>query len=153
MEDISVTFFLFRCISYFTLLFSGDLTKTEDCDNLVNKTINKFGRIDVLVNNAGANILGGPITSQDVEKYDVMFSINVRAVYYLTYLCIPYLRATRGNIVNISSIAGSIPIQNCILYCMTKSAIEMFTKCLAADEGSSVRSAVKKKTCQKADTS
>lgn len=114
------------------LLLTGELTKEEDVVKIVNETINHFGRLDVLVNNAGI-IENGTIENTTLEQYDRMFNINVRSVYHLTMLAVPHLIKTRGNIVNVSSVAGSRSFPNVLSYAMSKAAIDQFTKCIALE--------------------
>ncbi|XP_054167678.1 3-oxoacyl-[acyl-carrier-protein] reductase FabG-like [Oppia nitens] len=114
----------------------GDLTNDEDCNRLIETTVQTFGKIDILVNNAGAGIMA-PIDATDyMEKFSLALKTNLNSVVYMTHKCVPYLAKTRGNIINISSIAskksgstGSSP------YCMSKAGINMFTKCMAAELG------------------
>ncbi|CAG2102447.1 unnamed protein product [Medioppia subpectinata] len=108
-----------------------DLLVDKDIEELVAKTVGEFGKIDILVNNAGI----GPTTTFGtpgyLESYDVVMNTNVRSIQVLTQLVIPYLEKTNGNIVNISSVAGLKPLPIAMDYCMAKSALDMFTKCLA----------------------
>lgn len=78
---------------------------TVDAERIINETIEKYGRLDILINNAGFSI-NGTIETVQLEDYDSMMATNVRAVINLTQLAIPYLTETKGNIVNVSSIAG-----------------------------------------------
>ncbi|XP_054161153.1 uncharacterized oxidoreductase SSP0419-like [Oppia nitens] len=114
----------------------GDLTNKEDCDRLIETTVQKFGKLDILVNNAGLSSMA-KITDDDyMEKYMHVMSANLNSVVYMTHKCVPYLAKTRGNVINISSIAGMIPFrQSMSAYCMSKAAVDMFTKCMAAELG------------------
>ena len=69
------------------------------------ETVKAFGRLDILVNNAGV-IEMGTIETTSMEQYDRVMNINVRAMYHLTMLATPHLIATKGNVVNISSVNG-----------------------------------------------
>jgi len=113
----------------------GDVTKDADLERMIKLTIEKFGKLDILVNNAG---VGGFSSSTDenlMETYDKIFNTNLRSVMYLTRLAVPYLEKTKGNIINISSIAGLRPSASFGVYCMSKSALDMFSKCLALELG------------------
>ena len=82
----------------------------KDVKNLVEKTIEVFGKIDILVNNAG---IGSAVTfgqSAYLESYDKVMNTNVRSIQVLTQLVVPYLESTKGNIINISSVLGLIPV-------------------------------------------
>lgn len=105
---------------------------TKDAERIVNETINHFSKLDVLVNNAGFAIFDN--TSEiKLFEFDRVFDTNVRSVITLTKLCIPYLELTKGNVVNISSTAGIYPIPCMTTYCISKAALNQFTKCAALD--------------------
>jgi len=59
--------------------------------------------------------------------------VNVRSVYQLTALAVPHLIKTKGNIVNVSSVAGLRAFPNCLAYCMSKAAVDQFTRCVALE--------------------
>ncbi|CAG2102022.1 unnamed protein product, partial [Medioppia subpectinata] len=107
----------------------------KDIEELVAKTIAEFGKIDILVNNAAV----GPTASfgdpEYLNSYDWVMNVNVRSVQVLTQLALSYLEITKGNIINISSIAGTIPSAARFPYHMSKCALNMFTKCLALGLG------------------
>ena len=92
----------------------ADLTKEEDRVKIIEKTIEKFGKIDVLVNNAGIGEFGG-IENTSIEQFDSTIGTNLRAVYHLTILATPHLIKTKGNIVNVSSICGMRPFSGKII--------------------------------------
>lgn len=108
----------------------ADLTK--DAERIVDETINHFGQLDVLVNNAGIVIQDNAIEIK-LSDFDRIFDTNVRSVITLTKLCVPHLAKTRGNIINVSSVAGLKAFQNVMSYCMSKAALDQFTKCAALD--------------------
>ncbi|XP_075263706.1 meso-2,3-butanediol dehydrogenase-like [Convolutriloba macropyga] len=116
------------------LLVQGDLRTERLCEKIVSDVIEKFGRIDVLFNNAGMTIFGF-IADQPIETYETVFDVNLKSAIRLTKLCIPHLRETKGNIINNASILGQTPIENMAYYCMSKAALDMFTKCIALEEG------------------
>lgn len=105
---------------------------TTDAERIINETIDKYGHLDILINNAGFSIYG-TIDSLKMEDYDAMMATNARAVVQLTQFAIPHLVETKGNVVNVSSIAGLIPVPAFIAYSMAKAALDQFTKCLAMD--------------------
>ena len=100
---------------------------TKDAERIVRETIERFGRLDVLVNNAG---YGKPdnVTTADLSQFDGIFDTNIKSVITLTKLCVPHLEKTQGNIVNVSSVAGLKAIPNLLTYCMSKAALDQFTK-------------------------
>ncbi|CAG4987608.1 unnamed protein product [Colias eurytheme] len=110
----------------------ADVSKEADVERIVNEAIKHFGKLDVLVNNAGVTEMGG-IRDTTLAKYDKIMSINVRGVLHLTMLAVPHLIKTKGNIVNISSIASTKAFPAMTPYCMSKAALDHFTKCIALD--------------------
>jgi NAD(P)-dependent dehydrogenase (short-subunit alcohol dehydrogenase family) len=94
--------------------------------------LKKFGKIDVLVNNAGLG-KNGDILTTTLDQYDLVMNTNVRSVFHLTQLTVPHLIKTQGNVVNISSVAGPRQFPNLLAYCMSKAAIDQFTKCVALE--------------------
>ncbi|XP_054628532.1 3-oxoacyl-[acyl-carrier-protein] reductase FabG isoform X1 [Dunckerocampus dactyliophorus] len=114
------------------LLVPGDLTDEDAVNKTVEDVIAHFGRLDVLVNNAGILAMGG-IETSDLATYDKVMNINVRSVYHLTQLCVPHLIKTKGSIVNVSSINGQRSFPGVLAYCMSKSAIDQFTHCVALE--------------------
>lgn len=112
------------------LTITGDLSNDTDVKNIIDTTIKTYGGLDVLINNAGVFFLEN-IEDAKIEVFDKIFATNVRAVYLLTSLAVPYLIKSKGCIVNVSSIAGQRPFPIFTAYCMSKSALDHFTKCLA----------------------
>ncbi|XP_055312049.1 uncharacterized oxidoreductase TM_0325-like [Sitodiplosis mosellana] len=112
------------------LLIVADVTK--DAKRIVNETIKKFGQLDVLVNNAGF-AKPDSVSTANLSQFDSIFDTNIRSVITLTKLCVPHLEKTKGNVVNISSVAGLKATPNFLSYCMSKAALDQFTKCSALD--------------------
>ncbi|XP_014359103.2 glucose 1-dehydrogenase 3 [Papilio machaon] len=117
------------------LIIKAELTNDEDVKRVISTTIEKFGRIDVLVNNAGVGISGS--IRDGIEPLDLAISTNVRPAYLLASLATPYLVQSKGNIINVSSIAAFKPIKDVefLPYCMSKAAFDQFTRCLALELG------------------
>ncbi|XP_005183908.1 3-oxoacyl-[acyl-carrier-protein] reductase FabG [Musca domestica] len=105
---------------------------TTDAEKIVNEVIGKFQRLDVLVNNAGILAMGG-LMDIDIEQFDNVLNTNVRAVFTLSKLSVPYLINTQGNIVNVSSVAGLRSFPGALSYGVSKAALDQFTKCLSLD--------------------
>ncbi|XP_064619576.1 3-oxoacyl-[acyl-carrier-protein] reductase FabG-like isoform X2 [Lineus longissimus] len=114
------------------LSLQADLTKDDDVKKVVDETIKKFGQLDVLVNNAGIVKPGG-IETQSMEDYDYTMNINVRCHFYMTKLAVPHLIKTKGSILNVSSVNGMRAFPGVISYCMSKAAIDQFTRCCALE--------------------
>lgn len=103
---------------------------STDAENIISKTIDGFGRLDVLINNAGFAVPGS-IKNMRMEDFDAMHATNLRGTIEVTKYAIPYLTESLGNIVNISSCLGLVASHNSIAYSMTKAGMNHFTKCLA----------------------
>ncbi|XP_047674137.1 3-oxoacyl-[acyl-carrier-protein] reductase FabG isoform X1 [Tachysurus fulvidraco] len=114
------------------LLVPGDLTDEDTVKKTVEETVAHFGRLDVLVNSAGILAMG-TIETTDLAQYDKVMNVNVRSVYHLTHLCVPHLIQTKGCIVNVSSVNGQRSFPGVLAYCMSKSAIDQFTRCVALE--------------------
>ncbi|XP_034250742.1 3-oxoacyl-[acyl-carrier-protein] reductase FabG-like [Thrips palmi] len=113
-------------------IITGELTSEADTKKILDSTIEHFKQLDVLVNNAG--IIGvGSIENTSLAQYDQMFNTNVRSVYHLSMLAVPHLVKTKGNIVNVSSVNGLRAFSGVLAYCMSKSAIDQFTRCVALE--------------------
>lgn len=110
----------------------ADVTEDADVERILNETIEHFGKLDVLVNNAGVIGMGG-IKNSTMETYDKVMSTNLRSVYHLTMISVPHLIQTKGCIINISSIASTKPSTMALAYNLSKAAIDHFTKCVALE--------------------
>ncbi|XP_046978459.1 3-oxoacyl-[acyl-carrier-protein] reductase FabG-like [Vanessa cardui] len=120
------------------LVIRADVGNDDDARRIVNETIDKFGQIDVLVNNAGMSVENGGLLGGDMMKaFDTILNVNLRAVVHLTSLAAPHLVKTKGNVVNISSIGGTSTFSNpgVTNYCVSKAALNHFTVCAAAELG------------------
>ena len=106
-----------------------DVTNRAEIEKTFKDIYDKEGRIDVLVNNAGMGI-SGAIEYIDNARTRDLFNLNTLAYYDTCQVAIPYLRKTKGHIVNISSIAAIIPIPYQTAYSSSKAAINLFTESL-----------------------
>lgn len=115
------------------LLIKAELHNDADVQRIISDTVNAFGQIDVLVNNAGLGMRGS--ITDGIDPFDRVMAINVRAVYLLTSLAVPYLVKVKGNIINVSSVAAFKPIKDAdyLPYCISKAALDQFTKCVALE--------------------
>ncbi|HEX3100945.1 MAG TPA: SDR family oxidoreductase [Pyrinomonadaceae bacterium] len=110
----------------------ADVTEHSQLDRIVSDAVSNFGRIDVLVNSAGI-IKNGSIENTTLDDWDKMININLRSVFVLMQKCLPYLVETKGNIVNVSSVAGTRSFPNVLSYCVSKAAVDQLTRCSALD--------------------
>lgn len=113
-------------------VIAGDLTNEDDTKRILDSTISHYNQLDILVNNAGT-LESGSIESTSLEQYDRVMNANVRSVYHLTMLATPHLIKTKGNIVNVSSVNGTRSFPNVLAYCMSKAALDQFTRCVALE--------------------
>jgi NAD(P)-dependent dehydrogenase (short-subunit alcohol dehydrogenase family) len=111
---------------------AADLTADGAAERAVALAGSAFGRLDVLVNNAG-RFLRKPIAETTDADFDRVFAINVRAPFRLSRLALPQLESTAGCIVNVASISGLVGITNQSVYAMTKGAIVQLTRELAIE--------------------
>ena len=107
---------------------SLDVTNKAECDSFVKQTVEKWGAVDVLVNNAGLMPLSF-VKNLKVDEWDRMIDVNIKGVLYCTAAVIPHmLEKKSGHIVNISSVAGRIVFPAGSVYCATKHAITAFSE-------------------------
>ena len=112
---------------------AGDM---EQLKNLVNKTIEVFGGIDILVNNAATNPVFGPSLECSGEAFDKIMQVNVKAPFELCKIVHPIMQARGGgSVINISSVAGSTPDAGLGIYSVSKAALNMLTKVTAKEWG------------------
>jgi len=114
------------------LVIVGDLAEENTAQTIIDQTVSHYGRLDVLVNNAGILALGS-IENTTVESFDNMMNVNLRSVFKLTKFAIPHLEKTKGNIVNISSVNGIRSFANVLSYCVSKAAVDQLTHCVALE--------------------
>ena len=103
-----------------------DVSRTRDLLVLVETTVARYGRIDVLVNNAAANARGG-FDSLDPEAIATVLDTNLKGPMLLTRFALPHLRRSRGVVVNVASIAGHVPLPGEAPYCASKWGLRGFT--------------------------
>lgn len=115
-----------------THIVPGDITQEADTKRIFDKTIEKYGKLDVLINNAGI-LETGTIENTSLEQYDRVMATNVRSIYHLTMLAVPHLIKTQGNIVNVSSVNGIRSFPGVLAYNLSKTAVDQFTRCVALE--------------------
>ncbi len=113
----------------------ADLTQMSQLDRIASETIHNHRQIDILINSAGV-IKNGTIETTTLDDWDKMFHINLRSIFMLMKNCLPFLIETKGNIVNVSSVAGSRSFPNILAYGVSKAAIDQLTRCTALELGS-----------------
>ncbi|XP_075974686.1 3-oxoacyl-[acyl-carrier-protein] reductase FabG-like [Anticarsia gemmatalis] len=116
------------------LVISAELTNDEDLRRIIDSTIKHFGKLDVLVNNAGIVHYGDILSENAMSSFDKMIATNLRPAVYLTHLAAPYLIETKGNIVNVSSVTGKrVALPNCFAYNTSKAGLDHFTRSMASE--------------------
>ncbi|HVO25793.1 MAG TPA: SDR family oxidoreductase [Candidatus Margulisiibacteriota bacterium] len=108
------------------LAIPTDVTRRDDLRALVEKTVSAHGRLDVLVNNAGFNSRG-EFDNLSLDGIEAVIDTNLKAPMLLTRIALPHLRATRGVVVNVASIAGHVPLPGESPYCASKWGLRGFT--------------------------
>jgi NAD(P)-dependent dehydrogenase (short-subunit alcohol dehydrogenase family) len=111
---------------------TGDVREDATCSAWVADAVARYGGLDGLVNAAG--VLGaGSILDTTPEEWDRQMNSNVRSIHLLTRLAAPELIKRKGSVVNLSSVAGMRPYANLAAYCVSKAAVDMYTRCAALD--------------------
>ena len=116
------------------LSVAADVTREEQVARLVERTLQRFGRIDVLVNNVGTIVMPGEILETTLEAWETMMATNARSVFLCTQAVLPgMIQRRQGKIINICSVAGLRALPNRAAYCASKHAVTGFTRCAALD--------------------
>lgn len=116
------------------LIESVDVTKQEDVEHMVARTIEKFGAIDVLVNTVGGYRAGKPVHETDLETWDFMLNLNARSVFLASRGVIPHMLAARsGAIINVAARPGLKGNPRRAAYSVSKSAVIRLTESMAAE--------------------
>ena len=111
---------------------SADIRHVEDCEKIISRTLEIFGGVDVLINNAGI-YHEGAITSTDEKIFDDIFATNVKGIFFMARAAVGELIKSRGSIVNVASDAGLKGNYFCAAYSASKGAVVAFTKSLALE--------------------
>uniref|UniRef100_A0A8D8KX64 3-oxoacyl-[acyl-carrier-protein] reductase FabG n=1 Tax=Culex pipiens TaxID=7175 RepID=A0A8D8KX64_CULPI len=114
------------------LLVVADVCIEDDNMRVVGETVKKFGKLDVLVNNAGKGVMGS-IETTSLSQFDDIMNTNLRGLFHLTQVAVPHLIKSKGNIVNVSSVAGTRSFSGSLAYCISKAALDQFTRCVALE--------------------
>lgn len=115
--------------SFITL---ADVKRLEQCQKAVQQTVEHFGGLDILVNAAGAIIMG-PFMETTLEAWHEMLDVNLTSVFHMMQVAVPHLQKRQGNIVNLSSVTGTRSFANVLAYCVSKAGVDQLTRCAALD--------------------
>jgi NAD(P)-dependent dehydrogenase (short-subunit alcohol dehydrogenase family) len=114
--------------------------RQEDLERLVKGAMDRFGRIDILINNAGTNPYVGPVLEAEPAAWDKTFEVNVRGIFLLTKLVYKaWMEEHGGSVVNVASVGGLRPGPGLGVYNITKAAVIFLTRQLAREIGGKVR--------------
>lgn len=114
-------------------MLSQDVTKADQCKDLVDACLRKHGRVDILVNNVGKSEPGGPAEMSETT-WDAQIAVNLKSVYLMTHLVLPIMeeQSSGGAVLNVSSVAGMRYIgKPQVAYASMKAAVIQFTKTTA----------------------
>lgn len=110
----------------------GDVTKPADLATLVSSTVDAYGRLDLVVNNAGI-VIDKPAAEQSSDEFRQVVDVDLIAAFELSRLARPHLSKNEGCIVNIGSMFGRLGAAGAVSYCAAKAAMEGMTRALAAE--------------------
>jgi short-subunit dehydrogenase len=118
-----------------TLVVKTDVGVQADCRNLITQTVQKFGRIDALINNAGisAQALFEDVKEEHLGWYEDMMRVNLWGSVWCTHAALPHLKASKGSIVAVSSLAGIVGVPGRTAYSASKFAMAGFFEALRAE--------------------
>ena len=115
------------------MAIAADVASSADVKRMIAATVERFQRLDVLVNNAGYGIPGS-VVETDEDAWDALMALNVRGVFLCSKYAIPVMRANGGGaIVNTASVVAAVGIGNHAAYCASKGAVAALTRAIAID--------------------
>jgi len=129
-EDAKETQRLVEAAGRKCVLFPGDISKADHCRALVKKTVEAFGRVDILVNNAAHQMTFESMEEIPDEEWDKTLATNLSAMFYITKAAMPHMKEG-ASIINTASINADVPNPSLLAYATTKGAIQNFTAGLA----------------------
>jgi hypothetical protein len=112
------------------VLFPGDISSADHCRAMIDKAVEAFGRVDILVNNAAHQDTFKSIDEISDREWEQTFATNIHAMFYLTKAAVPHMKPG-GSIINTTSVQADSPSQELLAYAATKGAIQNFTGGLA----------------------
>ncbi|XP_026740487.1 uncharacterized protein LOC113503127 [Trichoplusia ni] len=118
-----------------TLLITADIANDQEASTIVQKTIDEFGKLDVLVNNAGMTHIASILADDIMKSYDTVIRTNLRATVHITSLAVPHLIKSKGNIVNISSTLARLINTTMLSYCISKAGLDHFSRVISQELG------------------
>lgn len=124
-----------------TLLVQGDVSSDADCKALAAAAVARWGRIDALVNNAGVTNFAGVSNwdALDMDVFQRIYAVNTVGAFQMVKACVDHLKAARGCVVNVSSMAGISGVGSSVPYIMSKGALNTLTLHLARQLAPEIR--------------
>ncbi|CEJ14185.1 SDR family oxidoreductase [Phreatobacter sp. AB_2022a] len=111
-----------------------DVSKAKDVQRAVAKVVERFGRVDILINNAGTSHRNQPMLEVDEATFDRVFDVNVKSIFHFAHAVVPLMRAQGGGcIVNVGSTAGLRPRPGLTWYNASKGAVNLMSKSMAVE--------------------
>ena len=119
-----------------------DVTQRDQFQAFTKRAVERFGRLDVLINNAGVMPLS-PLSADRVEEWDQTIDVNIKGVLYGISAALPhFIKQDSGHLINVSSVAGHIVFPNAAVYCGTKHAVRAITDGFRQEVGPNIRSTI-----------
>ena len=120
---------------------AADVGEDVDCRKLAQAALDKWGRIDALVNNAGTTkfVAHADLDGLSADDFLRIYRVNVVGAFQMTRACVPALKASRGAVVNVSSVAAKLGVGSSVAYAASKAALNTMTRSLARSLGPEVR--------------
>ncbi|MCA9931085.1 MAG: SDR family oxidoreductase [Anaerolineales bacterium] len=111
----------------------GDVSDAAFCDQVVQRVVGEYGRLDILINAAGIIVRADALNTSD-EQWQRVMNVNVNGVFYMSRAAIPQMQKQgKGAIVNFGSIWGSVGAAGVVAYCTSKGAVHQMTRAMALD--------------------
>ena len=114
------------------IFVQGDVSEPADVKKIIDETVSKFGGIDILVNNAGV-VLRGTVEDTTLADWDRTLAVNITGVFLMSQAALPYLKKTKGTIINTASVASLKGLKDRFSYTASKGAVSAMTRSMAAD--------------------
>jgi len=110
------------------LALTTDVTKRDQVKKLVDKAVDEFGRVDVMVNNAGLMPFS-PLERLKVDEWERLIDVNIKGVLYGIAAALPYMKEQKsGHFINVASVAGHVIVPGGVVYCATKHAVRVISE-------------------------
>jgi len=114
------------------IFVQADVSQPKDVEKLIAETVKNFGGIDILVNNAGI-VLSGTVENTTPDDWEKTLAVNVKGVFLVSQAALPYLKKTRGTIINTSSVVALKGLKDRFAYTASKGAVSAMSRSMAAD--------------------